>query len=599
MKQATALVLSLTVLMVGAINLRQGPRSVQVRPGVMVTLTCDVDQKGGTTVYWKRRESNEYLSHDRNIYMRLPADRRRRYSIVGSHAQDVFTLQIANVELADDGTYQCGYADGLGRFNVLASARLTILIAPSAESPMCFVNTISGNPKQRKVGDVVDLICKTEGGNPIPDLTWFRGEEELEENENRRFAVHRQILRPQDANMNYTCVMRGPLVTERRACTLFPMQTPPEVRIEPALISARIGSSAIFTCSMIGSNMEVRKYSWNVDKTTAQTVLSASGRMTLTHSDQVLTISDIQGEDNDMVLTCQTQTTTGELLSSTARLVIVEPTTMMTEELPEQTTTLSPTGNEDTGTRRSWQRAMRPTGYNTELPITEELDRYATTEVDVTVEMKPKVPAFLRKKTFLYTSVITGAVIVILLIVIVVIVKVVKKRRWKNVGITDPVMRKVHGNSDGYATILEMKRDNGSTYRGAATLPNLKSDRRLNLRGGSSLSLSARSTAGKSGASRLSPLYARADKVRGGHHELLAESKDNPADPQEHHDLVEHCKDSNQAGDSSAPSTLSNKDLNVEGLIYADLILNESDSPKKAPAIKGTQYASIVPQGKP
>ena len=100
---------------------------------------------------------------------------------------------------------------------------------------------------------MVELVCKTEGGNPIPDLTWFRGEEELEENEGRRFATLRQTLRPQDANLNYTCLMRGPLITTRRACTLWPMETSPEVKIDPVVNPVKVGSTATFTCTMMSN----------------------------------------------------------------------------------------------------------------------------------------------------------------------------------------------------------------------------------------------------------------------------------------------------------------------------------------------------------
>ena len=144
-------VMTCAIRRTNAINLRQGPRTALVRPGSTVTLVCDVDQKAGITVYWYRPETNEYLSHDRTVYTRVPADRRRRYSIIGDRTQDIFTLQITNVVLADDGTYQCGYADGIGRFNVLASAKVTILIAPSEDSPMCYITTINGDPKVRRV----------------------------------------------------------------------------------------------------------------------------------------------------------------------------------------------------------------------------------------------------------------------------------------------------------------------------------------------------------------------------------------------------------------------------------------------------------------
>eukprot|EP00057_Strongylocentrotus_purpuratus_P006221 XP_011660695.1 PREDICTED: uncharacterized protein LOC100891866 isoform X2 [Strongylocentrotus purpuratus] len=452
-------------------------------------------------------------------------------------------------------------------------------------------------PSQVEVGDTVDMVCTSEGGNPIPDLTWFRGEEELEENEGLRYAVHRQILRPQDTNIQYTCLMRGPMTTTRKTCSIRPMDVPPEVQIEPAVNSVKVGAKATFTCALMSTNnIGVRGYSWNVEPSVTDMHQSSPGRMQLMHSDRVLEIQDIREEDANTLVTCQAQTTNGELLTGTATLVILVEPTGMTTDSPDMTTVESHGGDAMGTDETDWQRAMRPTQEGTEFP---NIDGYNANDAGVTVGMKPKFPAFLTGRTFIMTSAAAGAFILILIIVIIVIVKVVRRRNGKRIPITTPITVMEHGGSDAYATILEMKRKTGSTYKGSSTLPILKSERKIGLpdmmRGGSSLSLAARSATARGQTTERSPLYAKPEKIRSSKHGLFGDSKKNSlVESAEEPGVTESFKDGDQEKKAKETSN-----LNAEGLIYADLVLEDKEKSKRISTKKGTQYASIVPSGKP
>nr|XP_054755971.1 uncharacterized protein LOC129261975 [Lytechinus pictus] len=449
--------------------------------------------------------------------------------------------------------------------------------------------------QSRVVGDTVDLVCTSEGGNPVPDLTWFRGEEELEENEGLRYAVHRQILRPQDTNMKYTCLMRGPMITTRRACSIRPMDVPSKVQIEPSVNSVKVGETATFTCALITtSNVGVRGYSWNVEPSVRDIHQNIPGRMQLMHNDKVLEIQNIREEDDNTLVTCQAQTINGELLTGTATLVIsIEPTGMTTDN-PDLTTFILNGGNDMNTDEADWQSAMKPTQKGTEFPNIVKINGS-----NVTVGMKPKIPAFLTGRTFIMISSAAGAFIFIVTIVIIVVVKVVRRRKGKRIPITSPITVMEHGGNDAYATILEMKRQTGSTYKGSSTLPILKSERKIGLpdmmRGGSSLSLAARNATSRGNITERSPLYAKPEKIRNSKHGLFGDSKRQSLEESaEEPGVIEPKQDGDE--ENKAKESL-NQDLNAEGLIYADLVLGEKDT--HFTSKRGTQYASIVPSGKP
>ena len=334
--------------------------------------------------------------------------------------------------------------------------------------------------------------------------------------------------------------------------------------------------------------------------------------MQLSDNDRVLEILNIQHEDDNTVVTCQAQTTSGELLTSTAKLVVVVEPTSMTTAMTDMTTELRVNVEAAHTDGSSWHRGMRPTSrsdYNTDFPSADGSDGSSSSDVGVTVGMKAKLPAFLTGRTFIMTSAAGGAFLLIIVIVIVIVFKVVRRRNESKLPITTQVLVSEHGN-DTYATILEMKRSTGSTYKGSATLPALKSERKIGLadvmRGGSSLSLTARSASMKGGdITERSPLYAKPDKLRNSRPGLFSrESKNDSVDETPEDSLYPDLeKEMSQEQSKSATSTLSNKDLNAEGLIYADLVLNEKvdqdqDIPKTTTG-KKTQYAKIVPSGKP
>ncbi|CAH1263483.1 KIRREL3 [Branchiostoma lanceolatum] len=119
------------------------------------------------------------------------------------------SLRIENVGESDEGTYRCtvkvlsqGSAD-------TKSVDLTVLVGASAPTIVSTVNSAA------RAGDDLTLTCRSDGGKPLPTLTWFNGSQPLETgvgepttNEGARQVIRDLSLSPVtrfDDQTNFVC----------------------------------------------------------------------------------------------------------------------------------------------------------------------------------------------------------------------------------------------------------------------------------------------------------------------------------------------------------------------------------------------------------
>ncbi|XP_035687694.1 hemicentin-2-like isoform X1 [Branchiostoma floridae] len=156
---------------VSAALYRIRPESTEVLVNQTVTLYCAFNGLAPSDVvnwYWYNPETDDKLYH---ISARgRVASEFSRHSIVGSSRRGEYNLRIRDVQPADEGNYRCSV------FTVrdAGDARLTVVVPPT-KSP-----TITGHKGPYVVGEELQLVCRTNGGKPLPTLMWYNGTEPLD-----------------------------------------------------------------------------------------------------------------------------------------------------------------------------------------------------------------------------------------------------------------------------------------------------------------------------------------------------------------------------------------------------------------------------------
>ncbi|XP_038077209.1 uncharacterized protein LOC119745058 [Patiria miniata] len=303
-------------------RLERGPQDAVVHEGDTVDFVCDLTTVSIYTIYWYYRGQSVsiYLSIDRSVIANppLPTQLERRLSIIGNESQDEFTLRITNVQETDEGTYSCQYNYPGVSSEIAGTAELTVLVPPSTQSPWCSVQ-----PESRAVGDDVTLYCNSQGGKPVPTITYYR--------ENDQVAVpatdsitHRHPLQARDNGVTFTCVMTTPALDEQRNCSVMPLRILPQATILPAVSGVEEGTFTTFQCSGEGVP-NINKYSWKVIKTDTGHALPTE-RYTVSEDGQTLEIAVME----NLELVCIVSVPSGLSGNTTTRIDVVnrEQTTM-------------------------------------------------------------------------------------------------------------------------------------------------------------------------------------------------------------------------------------------------------------------------------
>ncbi|KAK8404516.1 hypothetical protein O3P69_007633 [Scylla paramamosain] len=146
---------------------RVTPQNVEVVAGSDVTLHCEVENQQGNAQWTK---SGFALGFNRSI-PGFP-----RYTVLGDEAASIHNLHITNVEMSDDGEFQCQVTPFGNARAIRHAANLTVLLPPTS------VEIVGHTPDALitvKAGDSLTLECLIRDSKPVSRVTWYRGQEPL------------------------------------------------------------------------------------------------------------------------------------------------------------------------------------------------------------------------------------------------------------------------------------------------------------------------------------------------------------------------------------------------------------------------------------
>ncbi|XP_066949212.1 nephrin-like isoform X2 [Macrobrachium rosenbergii] len=150
-------------------SFRVAPQNVEVVAGNDVTLRCEVENQQGKAQWTK---DGFALGFNRSI-PGFP-----RYSVVGDESRGIHNLLITEVEIGDDGEYQCQVtppSSGGGKA-IRHAANLTVLLPPTS------IEMVDHEPNAKitvKAGDSVTLQCAIRNAKPVSKVAWYRGNDPL------------------------------------------------------------------------------------------------------------------------------------------------------------------------------------------------------------------------------------------------------------------------------------------------------------------------------------------------------------------------------------------------------------------------------------
>ncbi|KAK7156740.1 hypothetical protein R3I94_006700 [Phoxinus phoxinus] len=277
------------------------PRNVTVRAGATSLLKCEVLRASGA-VQWVK--DGLLLGPQRS----LPGY--PRYSMTGDQQKGQYHLQIFNVSLEDDGSYECQVGRSVSsRAIVSRTAWLNVQIPPSQP----YIQLESDEPWVE--GDEYTVTCIAPDAKPPAEITMFRDGEELTEtdsftmsgSQDKLLTTHAEvIIRAQSSydTRRLTCRAKNPaspraLETGMTMRVYFPPQAPVIMGLENGEVNA--GSFLKVVCMSYGGNPlatlhwikngEVLSTSWEVDVVSRRS--SSMLRM------------EVKPEDNHAVLQCE------------------------------------------------------------------------------------------------------------------------------------------------------------------------------------------------------------------------------------------------------------------------------------------------------
>ncbi|XP_022081702.1 uncharacterized protein LOC110974402 [Acanthaster planci] len=255
--------------------------------GYSVTIYCTVANLGRHQVFWnvnQRADQNQTgeeftLGPNTNQHASYP-----RFQFEGDKASGEFHLQISNVSYSDAGTYICLIRDPLdeGIPVMEAQAELNVGNTPMSPGSLTCSGIPSNAPNQQCAymkGDLLTLTCTSEGGVPLPELSWVRvnGDDSVTNLKGTttvsgdiKTTTAKITLSSRDNQAYYKCIEAHPNLTNDRQCFMpsnivFPRDRmnvcfAPEIDIIPKTITVEaLGTKKVTLSCTANANPPLSK----------------------------------------------------------------------------------------------------------------------------------------------------------------------------------------------------------------------------------------------------------------------------------------------------------------------------------------------------
>lgn len=261
----------------------------QVEPGETATLKCDVSNpKSSNVILWFYNQQVIY-QHNNKITTNQRIKR-----------NDDFSLQIDDVQVADEGTYSCQ----------LLPNKATAKIQLQVKTPPRDVHIMHGN---RILNETVEaesnerkfiLFCSTKG-YPTPQITWYYKGRHLDEEYSRHIGVvlRKEFLdihtvKPKHAG-DYECLAQNGIGEPVSRTVTVVVKAKPTIHKHAGYVNTAIGENVELAC-LYDSYPSPTKIQWLRDDGVVQ---PSSGQMIITndhhnHHDRTrLAIKNVQQKD--------------------------------------------------------------------------------------------------------------------------------------------------------------------------------------------------------------------------------------------------------------------------------------------------------------
>ncbi|XP_078699996.1 kin of IRRE-like protein 1 [Branchiostoma floridae x Branchiostoma belcheri] len=262
------------------------PESAAVLVGHNVTMNCAFSGLSASDVVnWHKYNPSEpdgkpfHVSSGSVVDPEFP-----RFSIVGNNRSEEFNLRVTNAQPADAGNYRCGVFS----LTDTRDAKLTVIVPPPSPP------VVLGDLSPRAAGKSLILSCRSEGGDPLPDLAWYNGTQLLDlpreamvEENARRISLDLVIsfLTKWDNRANFSCEsdqgfpgIADPQVTS----VTIQVKYPPVVKVPKMSVVVAEGQSANLSCEVDG-NPKASLTWWRLGDSLPQGPLGRGSVLTLTN----------------------------------------------------------------------------------------------------------------------------------------------------------------------------------------------------------------------------------------------------------------------------------------------------------------------------
>ncbi|CAH1228194.1 KIRREL [Branchiostoma lanceolatum] len=224
---------------------RTTPKSVAVLTGRTVTLACSFDGlRSSDPVIWEGPPDYTVISSGTAVFKDF-----KRHRIVGNDGTGEFNLEIRDTRITDAGEYRCSTTS----VERAGDATLTV-VAPMDGAP-----DITGAELPLTAGDELLLTCRSRGGYPPPQLTWYNGTQpyrstrpsQPEDTGGTDIELFTPDVTRWDNGANFTCVAdQGfpSLVKTKSASRILRVHYPPVVIVPSHSVHVLEGRPTNLTC---------------------------------------------------------------------------------------------------------------------------------------------------------------------------------------------------------------------------------------------------------------------------------------------------------------------------------------------------------------